>query len=314
MEVRPRIAIVGSANLDLTMQVPHLPACGETVVGGCFARHYGGKGANQAVAAARAGARAVWIGCVGNDPLTKEMLDHFKREDLCLGHVRVQEEKPTGTALVMYDQAGLNYLAVDSGANNFLTVEQVDAARETLARSDWILLQMEVPTAINQLVIAMAAQSGVPVLLNYAPAHDLSLSGQPMSGGLVVNESEAAALLGQPINARDEAGCREAGAALLERGHSFVVLTLGSQGSVVADGGGLRHHPACPTVAVDTTAAGDTFCGYLATALAQGYALDEAVRWATQAAALCVSRAGAQDSIPTRMQVEKAMAPGGGRA
>lgn len=309
MKARPRLTVVGSANLDFTMQVPHLPACGETVAGGRFARHFGGKGANQAVAAARAGAEVTWIGCVGADLLTREMLAHFDREGLDLSHSRVLEGHPTGTALVIYDQSGRNYLAVDSGANQQLTRKQIEDARTTLATSDGILLQMEVPAAINRLVIELAAGCNVPVLLNYAPAHDLSLAGLPMSGGLVVNENEAGALLGKPIEAEDEASCRKATATLLKSGHRFVVLTLGSRGAFAGDANGLGHYPALPVAAVDTTAAGDTFCGYLATALAQGRSLDEALRWSNQAAALSVGKAGAQDSIPTVAEVNLTLAP-----
>lgn len=287
MSPRP-VVVIGSSNLDFTMLMPRLPAVGETVSDGTFIRSWGGKGANQAVAARRAGAATVFVGAIGDDALSREMAAAWRADGIDLTHLRVRGDTPTGAALVMVGAAGGNYLTVAPGANATLRPDELPEA--VIAGAAIVVLQMEVPLETNRAAIAIARRHGVPVLLNYAPAaavHEDLLAVDV----LVVNEIEAAALCG-----RGDAG---AAALLRTRGAGSVVVTLGGDGAAVADGDGATHLPAFPVRAVDTTAAGDTCCGALATGLAAGLPLRAALRRAMAAAAVCVTRPGAQHSIPT---------------
>ncbi|MCC5846959.1 MAG: ribokinase [Verrucomicrobia bacterium] len=298
------ICVVGSANVDFTMRVAHLPAPGETITGGEFHRHFGGKGANQAVAAARAGGEVAFVGAVGTDALSREMLEALGRDGLELSHVARLEAHPPGTALIMLDHAGENCITVASGANGALDSARVDAAETRIAGSDWILLQMETPLESNVRVLELAAKHGVSVLLNYAPATRMDMPLDERVTGLVVNETEAAALLDRPVDGEDPEACAAAARDLLSAGHRFVLLTMGRHGVIQATGEGTVRHAAFSVKAVDTTAAGDTFCGALAVSLGEGRSLEQACRFASAAAALAVTRPGAQPSIPRRAEIE----------
>jgi ribokinase len=298
------LTIIGSANVDMIMQVPHLPAPGETVTGGTFQQVFGGKGANQAVAAARAaaGVSCSFIACVGRDVFAGPMLAGFSADGLDTSPVIQDDFAPTGTALITIDAAAENCIAVAPGANYRLLPEHIEARRELIARSSMLVLQMEIPLATTRRIIEIAGECGTPVLLNYAPMVSRELELDARVHYLVVNETEAQQLSGWAAGTVAEA----AGAAkqLRLRGHRAVIVTLGAQGAVVADEGGERHIPALPAVPVDTTAAGDTFCGALAVALVEGSPLDDAMRFASAAAAIAVSRLGAQPSIPWRAEIE----------
>lgn len=300
-----RITVIGSANLDLIMQVPRLPGVGETITGGVFSQAYGGKGANQAVAAARAGGAVTFVATLGSDATGHQYLTQLQQDGLDTTHVTLEPDQPGGAALIMFDQHGENYLTVAPGANERVTPERVHAAEAVIQSSDWIVLQQEIPAAANQAAIDLAGKHGRPVMLNYAPANDLTLRPGPAVHALVVNETEAALLAGVELEADDMKACRDLAATLRDVGsHRFVVITLGKAGAVFADADGVHQATPFNAEAVDTTAAGDTFCGGLAVALGEGQPLADAVRFASAAAAVSVTRVGAQPSIPTRAEIE----------
>lgn len=289
--------------MDLVMQVPRLPQKGESVLDGSYLQAFGGKGANQAVAAARAGARAAWVGALGDDAFSGEIATRLEEEGIDLSGAARRTETPAGIAIILFDAEGENYLAVDSGANATLGPSDVDRAEGLIASSDWLLLQMEVSASVNTRVLELAEKHGVPVLLNFAPAGDLSMPRDGRIHGLVVNEVEASALLDEPLPEGDVEAGKRAAERLWAGGHRFVVVTLGKAGAAVADGGTPWVQPAFPAKVVDTTAAGDTFCGYLAAGLAGGMTLRDAVALAARAAARAVEVKGAQTSIPRRAEV-----------
>ncbi len=304
-----KITVIGSANVDFIMQTPRLPAVGETITGGHFKQTFGGKGANQAVAAARAGAQVTFVAALGHDATGQSYLEQLKKDGLDTTHVSLEADTPSGTALVMFDDKGDNYLTVAPGANDHITPQRVDAAEQAIAQSDWAILQREIPDVSNARVMALAQQHGCLVMLNYAPAHDLALKPGPRVHALIVNETEAAALASTPVDPTNTAACMKLATQLRDTGgHQLVVITLGKDGAVFADAAGAAHAQAFNVKAADSTAAGDTFCGCLAVALSEGKPLAGAVHFASAASALSVTRVGAQDSIPTRDEIEAFLA------
>ncbi|MCC5841032.1 MAG: ribokinase [Opitutales bacterium] len=304
MSARPaRITVVGSANIDFTMQVGRLPGKGETVLDGRFRQVFGGKGANQAVAAARAGAVTAWVGATGDDSLSGELRAALAADGLHLDSSVTIAGARSGAAMILLDAAGENHIAVDSGSNAALRPEHIDAAEPLIASSDWVVLQMEIPTPANLRALDLATRHRIPALLNFAPATTAGFPLDDRVTGLVVNEAEASFLSHRPIADAPVPGVLAEAEALRKRGgHAFVVVTLGARGAVFTRDGSSGHVPSFPANVMDTTGAGDTFCGYLATALAEGLCLGRAVRLASAAAALAVSRAGAQPSIPGRRE------------
>lgn len=298
----PPFTIVGSANVDMIMKVARLPERGETVTNGSFMQTYGGKGANQAVAAARAGGNVRFVACVGNDPFTPGMLDSFRRDGIDTTPIRVADDLPSGSALVMIEDSGMNYLTVAPGSNYALRPEHIAEHREWITSAGMILLQMEIPVETNLTVLAIAQVAGVPVILNYAPSRCREMSLLNGLDILVVNENEAEDLTG--IAPRDIHSAEATVKALAALGPKQVILTLGVQGCVFLENGKPTHVPAFPVQPVDSTAAGDTFCGALGVALLEGKSMHEAVRFASAAAAVSVTRLGAQPSIPTRAEIQ----------
>lgn len=304
--MKPTITVIGSANVDFVMQVSHLPAVGETVTDGRFFQAFGGKGANQAVAAARAGGEVHLVASLGFDAVARTYLESLRAYGIDTALLTLETDLPCGSALIMFDGNGDNYIAVAAGANARLTADRIYAAEKLIAESKWVLLQQEIPCDSNTTALELAAKHGIPVILNYAPAHDLTLRPNAAVHGLVVNEIEASALARTPVDA-GSAGTvakrlRETGA------HRFVAITLGTAGVAFADGSGVGHVPAFPANAVDTTAAGDTFCGTLSVALGENATLSEAIRFASAAAALSVETRGAQSSIPVRTEIDRFLA------
>jgi ribokinase len=286
----------------MVVQVPHIPAPGETVLGGQFVMVPGGKGANQAVAAARLGAQVTFIARLGQDAFAEASLQNFAAAAIDTSFIVRDAEAASGVALIFVDTGGENAIAVAPGANARLSPEDVDRAEEAIARADVLLLQLEMPIATVEHAIAVAKRHARRVVLNPAPA-------QPVSDGLLSqvdiltpNETEAAMLLGD--SAAGLAGITPTAEALLAKGVGAVIVTLGKEGAFVVEPGGSYHVPGKRVTAVDTTAAGDTFSAALAVAWAEGRELRAAVEWANAAAALSVTRRGAQSSLPTRAELE----------
>ncbi len=307
MANKTRITIIGSANTDFIMKVPHLPALGETVTDGEFMQTFGGKGANQAVAAARAGGNVGFIGGLGTDAFGQQIRANLEAERIDTTQI-VASDMPTGSALIMFDHQGDNYISVAPGANYALTPEHIEACADTIRKSAMIIMQMEISVPTIRRVLEIAEEAETPVLFNFAPVRTLELPVSSAMTYLVVNELEAESLTG--LTVRDTTQAEIAALKLLEKGSQSVIITLGTQGSVAVSHKERFHIPAFAVTPVDTTAAGDVFCGALAAELITGKSSDlaDAVLFATAAASLSVTRMGAQPSIPTRAEVEAFLA------
>lgn len=297
-----RIAVVGSLNMDLVVRVPRMPVPGETLIGHDFHVIPGGKGANQAVAAARLGAQVTMIGRVGDDDFGRAQQRNLAQEGIDVTHVSVDPEEATGIALITLDAAGQNSIILAPGANMRLTVAHVEAAAQTIADAEILICQLESPLEVVTRAIELARAQGVRVILNPAPARPLDTALLHLVDYLIPNESETTLLTG--IQVTDLSSAEKAAANLRERGVSTVILTLGEQGALLANARGMIHVPGYSVEVVDTTAAGDAFVGGFAVALAEGQLLQEAVRFANAAGALAVTRLGAQPSLPTRREIE----------
>jgi len=303
----PRIVVLGSLNMDLALRVPHAPAAGETLQGRSLDHIPGGKGGNQAVGCARQGADVRIVGCVGDDDHGRALCAALRRDGIDTASVAVDPSTPTGTALVMVDDAGQNRIVVIAGANARVEIDEDILARQ-LQGADFLVAQFETPIPQVARALQAARRSGCKVLLNPSPARPVDDAWWPLIDTLVVNEVEARMLGGLPADTPQEAAA--AGQALRLRGVARVVVTLGSRGAVAVDAAGARHHPAPRVAVVDTTAAGDTFLGALAVALARdGGDFDAAVRLGIRAGALCVTQPGAQPSIPQRDAVLRGPIP-----
>jgi ribokinase len=295
------ILVVGSSNTDMIVRVPRIPRPGETVLGSGFSMAGGGKGANQAVAAARAGGRVTFIARVGDDVFGERALGGFAADGIDTRFVLRTPGAASGIALIDVDDRGENSISVASGANALLSAADVAAAAGALAAADVVLLQLESPIEAVEAAVRWAGENGVPVILNPAPARPLEDRLLARVSVLTPNETEAELLSG--IAVRDEDGVRAAAARLRARGPRTVVVTLGERGVYALAPEFEGFMPAFRVEAVDTTAAGDVFNGALAVALAEQRPLAEALRFAQAAAALSVSRAGAQPSAPTRAEI-----------
>jgi ribokinase len=297
----PRICVVGSSNVDLTFRTPRLPRLGETLTGHGCQLGFGGKGANQAVTAARLGAQVAMIGKVGRDVFGEQTLEHFRHEGIDITHVRSDADHPTGTAAILVDDEARNCIIVAPGANHRLTPQDVRDAAEMIREADLLICQLETPMEATREALQIAREAGVATLFNPAPAAELPDELLSFCDLCVPNEPEAELLTGLPVTNREEA--EAAVLALRERGAATVIVTLGSQGALVADGQGNEFIQALKVAAVDSTGAGDAFIGSLAVYLGEGNSLREAVRRANAVAALSVTRPGTQSSFPTRAEV-----------
>lgn len=305
----PTIVVVGSSNTDMVVQAERIPRPGETVLGGRFSMAAGGKGANQAVAAARAGGQVRFVARVGDDLFGQQAIEGFVRDGIDVTHVVRDPTEPSGVALICVAADGENSIAVASGANACLSVEDVRRAADTIRGAAMVVAQLETPLAAVREVADLAAAAGVPMILNPAPAQPLDAELLSRVTILTPNESEAELLTGVAV--RDEASAEEAAQALRTSGVSTVLITLGPRGVFVATEEEQRLVPAFTVRAVDTTAAGDVFNGALAVGLAKQMPLPEAVRFACAAAALSVTRLGAQPSAPRRQEITNFLAKGG---
>jgi len=298
--VTGHVVVVGSINVDLVVHADRLPAPGETVLGGRFAVHDGGKGANQAVAAARAGARVTMVGAVGDDEYGTRSLAALQAEGVDVSRVR-QLGEPTGVALVAVGRRGENQIVVATGANGVIALDEAD--RALIAGADVLLSSLEVPVATVVDALRAAHAAGVTAILNPAPAHALPADVLAMGPILTPNEHELIVAIGndQAEGALDELAARNAGP---------IVVTQGAAGALLADGSMReRFEGFTPPQVVDTTGAGDTFCGVLAASLAEGMPLPGAIVRANAAAALSVAANGARAGMPTRDAIERFVQP-----
>lgn len=299
-----KIVVIGSCNTDMVISMDHLPLPGETLIGGEFFMNSGGKGANQAVAAARLGGNVSFIAKVGNDPFGKRALEQYRAEGIDVKHILTDPEQPSGVALIMVDAQGENSIAVASGANAHLTTKDINNAKEILSRADIVLMQLETPITTVEHAANVAKRSGAKVILNPAPAQPLPESLLQNLHILIANETEAEFISGTQITDMDSVA--RAADILCDKGVEKVVITLGSRGAFVKERGNYHQIPGLKVKAVDATAAGDTFCGALCVALAEGKNLTEAVTFANRCAAVTVTRMGAQSSLPYRSEIEEA--------
>jgi ribokinase len=302
------ITVVGSLNMDLVARAPRIPQPGETIIGSDFHTVPGGKGANQAVAAARLGAQVSMVGRVGRDAFAESLLNNLAAAGVDHTFVVHDPEAATGVALIAVDDAGQNSIIVASGANVRLSPADVDGAEAAIAGADALLLQLESPLETVTRAAKVAHAHGVPVILNPAPARSLPGALLALVDVLIPNESETALLTGLPVG--DPAEAEAAATALRELGVGTVILTLGERGALLAREDGAEYFPAFEVTPVDTTAAGDAFVGGFAVALAEGRSLAEAVQWGNGAGALATTRLGAQPSLPTRQDLEGLLTTG----
>jgi len=296
------VVVIGSLNMDLVTRAPRLPVGGETLIGHSFATVSGGKGANQAVAAARLGAQVAMVGCVGNDDYGVQLRDALLAEQVDCQAVSTVDGS-SGVALIVVDDNSQNAIVIVAGANGAMTPAVIDRFDAVLQAADVIICQLEIPDATVGHALKRARALGKIVILNPAPAsRPLPADWFAAIDYLIPNESEAAALSGLPVDSLQTA--ESAATRLIAMGAGKVIVTLGAQGSLFANGQGFEHFPAPKVQAVDTTAAGDTFVGGFAAALANGQSEAAAIRYGQIAAALSVTRAGAQPSIPNMSDVQ----------
>ena len=304
---KPRITVVGSFMTDLMSRSPHLPSPGETVMGGPFKMGPGGKGSNQAVAAARLGADVNILVSLGTDEFGDLAYASLVHEGIGVDHVKRVSGLSTGAALIIVDDAnGENMIVVAPGSNNELGVADVEAAQELIVGSDYVLMQLEIPLETVEYTARLARANGVKVILNPAPGRELPDELLAMIDVFTPNETEASIISG--IEVRDLAGAETAARALRDRGCRAVVITLGSQGVLVADDSGTRHILSFKVDVVDTTGAGDAFNGALAAALGEGMGLHEACRYANAAAAISVTRLGTSVATARKEEVSEFLA------
>jgi ribokinase len=301
MTAPPTIVVLGSLNMDLLLRVPRAPEAGETLTGHSLALLPGGKGGNQAVSCARQGAQVRLLARIGRDADGDALRAALAQDGIGLDGLQVDDHEPTGRALVMLEDSTQNRIVVLTGANARLQLDEA-ALAAPLQGAQFLVTQLESPLPVVLRAIAAAHRAGCRVLFNPSPMQPLPDELWPQLDTLVVNEVEAAAYAGCEVTTPAQAAA--AGRALRARGVARVVVTLGAQGAVTVEQGGCRFQPALRVQAVDTTAAGDTFAGALAVALAQGQDLAQATACGVRAAAVCVTRLGAQVSIPTAAEVD----------
>lgn len=295
------IVVVGSLNMDMCCRIPRLPAAGETIFGSDFFTSPGGKGANQAAAAAKLGGDVHLIGCLGNDPNSAVLYTAVELFGVNLDNVCHDSKIPTGCAIILLDEQGQNSIVVVPGANHSLAPEDIDEAEDLIQKAAIVLMQLEIPLPVAERTIALCRKHGVFTILDPAPAPPQGLSPLLASADILTpNQSEAETLLGRRV-----ANPEEAGRELIERGANCVVLKLGADGAMlIRRNEKALHIPAFPVNVVDTTAAGDAFTGALAVAFSEGQELPDAVRFACAAGALACSDRGALLSLPHRDEVE----------
>lgn len=297
-----RICVVGSSNIDLIAKVPRLPTLGETLVGHSFHLGYGGKGANQAVMAARLGAQVVMVTKIGRDVFGEGTLENYRQQGIDSAHVLFDDARFSGVAPIFVDDDGRNVIVIVPGANMGLTPDDVRRAQDAIRSAAVLICQLEIPVESTLEALRIGRAAGIRTILNPAPAAVLPDDLLALADYCVPNETEAELLTGLPVASIDDA--RAAARALLTRGPKTVVITLGERGALLADRESVSHYPAVGVPAVDSTGAGDAFVGSLAVFLAEGVALRQAVPRANAVAALSVTKIGTQVSFPSRAEAD----------
>ena len=295
-----KILVVGSSNTDMVIKMEKLPSPGETKLGGTFFMNAGGKGANQAVAVARMGGNVTFVTKVGKDIFGKLALDGFKKEYINTRYVFIDEDAPSGVALIMVEEEGENCIAVAPGANAKLLTSDIKMVKNII-EAEIILMQLEIPMETITDIVKIAKSNNQKVILNPAPAQ--KLDDELLNGLFIIspNETEASLLTG--ITVKDEETASQAATVFLSRGVQNVIITMGPAGAYVRSGTISKIVPVEPVKAIDTTAAGDVFNGALAVAISEGMPIENAVAFANKAAAISVTRIGAQASIPYRNEI-----------
>lgn len=303
-----KIIVAGSSNIDMTAYVKTLPRPGETIGDGRFVQANGGKGANQAVAAARLGGEVTFLTCVGEDMQGRMLREVFASDGIRTEYMKFSTASPTGTALIFVADDGENCIAVAPGANRELLPGDIDAAQSAFSQASWLLLQLEIPLPTVYHAVDFAFAKGIKVILNPAPISE-AIPGEVLRKLwlLTPNETEAEKLTGIRIDSVDDA--YRAADFLLSQGVQHVIITLGGAGSLVCDASSHTYIPARKVTAVDTVGAGDVYNGALVTALSEGKSLPEAARFATLASSIAVTRPGAQTGVPHRSEVDALMNP-----
>ena len=297
----PKVVVIGSANVDLTIRVERLPQLGETVSGGEFYTSFGGKGANQAVAAYKAGAEVRFLAKVGCDQNAEAIIKNIEALGLSSEGILRDESRNSGVALITVDRMGSNTIAVAPGSNRNLTEEDIHRAESDISWGEVLLIQLEVPMPTVKEALRLAKAHGLRTILNPAPARRLPEEIVALVDILTPNEIEAGTLTGDMAEDLNEA--TRAASKLLESGVGHVIITLGERGACWVQRDRVQAFPAFPVTAVDSTAAGDAFNGALALALAEERPMQEAISFANAAGALTVTKKGAQDSLPTREEI-----------
>lgn len=296
------IVVVGSLNMDVVIKVPHIPKVGETILTDSIQQYAGGKGANQAVAAARLGGKVNMIGRIGKDKYGEALLRNLKANNVGITGVEYDEDD-TGSAFIKVDEKGDNNIVVYPGANNNVTIEQIERHRDIIEKSDICIVQLEIPYEVVKYVVDVCYKSNIKVIFNPAPAgefiEDYVLKKTFI---LIPNELELATISGKEINTNDE--LKTLANKLCNKGCKNVIVTLGDKGSLLVREDMKKYFESVKVMAKDTTGAGDSFIGGLAVALTEGNSIEEAIRFATNVAALTVTRSGAQSSLPKREEVQ----------
>ena len=292
------IVVIGSSNTDMVIQSGCLPAPGETILGGQFIMNPGGKGANQAVAAARLDGVVAFIAKVGNDVFGQEAVKGFQKHGIDTSFITIDNEAPSGVALIMVDDKGENCISVALGANSTMQKDEINKARKIIEQASFVLIQLEIPMEVVTYAVDLAKRLGTRVVLNPAPAQPLSDDLLSSLYIITPNETETALLTG--IKVEDESTARKAARILKDKGVDIVLITMGGRGAYVLSDDDDQIVPCPKVIAVDTTAAGDTFNGALLVGLSDGISLTEAIEFANKAAAFSVTKMGAQTSAPNR--------------
>ncbi len=300
-----RIVVVGSANVDLVAQAPHIPQPGETVLGWGFVMAMGGKGANQAVGAARLGGNVTFLARIGNDSFGDQCLAAYQHEGINTHFIQRDQHEPTGVALIEIDQEGENSIMVASGANMKLTPADVEMAASIFQNADILLVQLEVPVETVVASVRLARKNHVRVILNPAPARQLPAELLQMVDVITPNRIEAMQLSGMPVADAEQLSHERLAKSVLGLGPSSAVITMGAQGALAAGSWGWVEVPSFPVKPVDTTAAGDAFNAGLAFSLGRGDTLELAARYACACGALAATKLGAQPSLPDAASVER---------